>query len=908
MIRVLLLIFLFKVSVYGQEKQRIAGKVVDEDLKALRGVSVSIPETQQSTSTNEDGLFRISLPKFPPQEITIRLSMVGKQTIEKVVTVKRLPRERTVIILKELNLSLAQIKINAVRTHKSNSNSSIIIDRENILQTPSLSLADILNELPGKKIQAPSLQGPQQLTLRANVNGDHALSNANGIALIIDGNRLNNDANMQFNPLSNTGFSGSQISGKYGVGASKSSQPDNVFGGFDLRQIPVENIESIEIISGVASAKYGDLTDGAVIVNRQAGEGPFYIRSQFRNGTSQFSVNKGFKVSNRSAINAGINLTNSNDDPRDKIKSYRRLSLSLMHSLDFGRKDKFKNTLSFDVSRNLDGVRVDRDDRDSSQIKTINNGYSVTNRFAWTLNSSFLKRVSWGASLNFSEQESYKGTLVNNAPFAYINSTTPGFYEGTYTNGNYYFENWIKGKPLTASSNLDLTAGYDLANLSHTLSFGINYSYFKNNGEGRIVDPARPLTATGYTGVYRDYDFTRIQGQTNIGAYIEDTFEQQLFKKPLRWSIGIRGDSQNGFTSFSPRISNHYRLAKNWSLSLGFGYGYRAPSLAVRFPGPSYQDFTLVNYFPNIPAENYYLAYTDVFYPDNSKVRPSRSVSYEINLGNNGKKLSWSLSAYHKRNKDGITTQTRDILVTLPQYEVIRNPGAKPTLIKKGSKEVFWSAYSAGNGLASSNNGLELWLTSSKIEALQTSFNISSSVSESRSFSDLLLRESENNWIEQAPNDDYAVVAYYVKGKSRSIQASSRFTANTHIQPLSLMLRFTAEAFWYNRTFTDEASNYPSAYISRGGEYVTIETLDPENLNYKHLIKNRNVVNDLNRQPIPYYNFHFSVSKEIKKKLRFSFNAYNVFNYQPVYYLQNSNSTITFNGPPSFGAEISFKF
>lgn len=901
----LVLVIFFTFSARGQASRVIAGKVIDEKQKPLSNVTVSLLETNQLILTNDQGLFRIVLPAFPPEELTLRLTMVGKQSIEKVLTPKTLRDKEQLYLMEDLNLSLSEIKINAVRTNKGVSNSSIIIGREAILQTPALSLADILNELPGKRVLPPSLQDVQQITLRSGASGDHALSNANGVAILVDGNRMSNDANMQFNQLSGTGLSGSLISGRYGLGSSRSSQPDNPFGGFDLRQIPVETIESVEVVSGVASARYGDLTDGAIIVNRQAGLTPLYIRTQFRDGTSQFSFSKGEALNAKSAINTSINFVNSNSDPRDKIKSYRRLNLGLMYSLKFGRDDRFRNTLSVDMGRNIDGVKVDPDDRDSSRLKSTNNTYSISNRFNWNVGSGFIKSVNWNGSLNISEQETYRGILVNNAPFAYIESTEPGFYEGTYTNGNYYFENWIKGKPITVNGGLNVDAGYNLANVSHVLSFGLSYSYSKNNGEGRIVDPARPLTSTGYTSVYRDYNFNMLHGIHNIGVYIEDKFEHDVLGQPMRWSIGVRADRQGGFNSYSPRISNNYRLAKKWNLGLAYGLGYRAPSIAVRYPGPVYKDFTLVNYFPNIPAENYYLAYTDVYKPDNRHVKPSKSASFELNLSHTAELVSWSVSAYQKWNRDGMTTTATRRSLDLPEYRVIRNPGQKPTLITSSTKRYSWNTSEITNALSSDNQGVEVWLTTGKINSLATSFNFSSSFSGTKSYEGGLLMETLDNWLEQATSDDYAVTAFYPKGSSRTIQGSSRLTANTHIQPLSLMVRFTAEAFWYNRTYVDPAGLIPQAYIDRAGNYVEIVNFNPEDANYKHTIKNSRTVNSVNRQPKPYYNFNFSVSKEINKKLRFSFNAYNVFNHIPVYYLQDSNTVVSFNSPPQFGAEIS---
>ena len=71
-----------------------------------------------------------------------------------------------------------------------------------------------------------------------------------GTAIIIDGTPVNNDANMQ---TLNTA----------------TEEPPRVTpwqAGVDLRQIATDNIESVEVIRGIPSVEYGELTTGAVLV------------------------------------------------------------------------------------------------------------------------------------------------------------------------------------------------------------------------------------------------------------------------------------------------------------------------------------------------------------------------------------------------------------------------------------------------------------------------------------------------------------------------------------------------------------------------------------------------------------------------------------------------------------------
>src|SRR5690606_18590121 len=133
------------------------------------------------------------------------------------------------------------------------------IDRDVIERYPSLSLSDLLNQLPNRPITAPSVQAMQNVTLRAafdgrsgNVRNPQLLNNAFGVAVIVDDIALSNNATMQGrNPGGLVGGLGNANVGvlarDYGLaGATRSSagySGETTFGGIDLRQIPTENIE-----------------------------------------------------------------------------------------------------------------------------------------------------------------------------------------------------------------------------------------------------------------------------------------------------------------------------------------------------------------------------------------------------------------------------------------------------------------------------------------------------------------------------------------------------------------------------------------------------------------------------------------------------------------------------------------
>ncbi|RZL02625.1 MAG: Plug domain-containing protein, partial [Pedobacter sp.] len=190
-----------------------------------------------------------------------------------------------------------------------NSISSITFDEEAIERIQAFSLIDILNTLPGKQLVAPDINVAQTLTLRNTLGGTYGLNNSLGIPIIVDGIRLSNDANMQSRPAT-----------QWGIGAvvpatNSGSATDVPFRGIDLREIPAESIEKIEVIQGVANAEYGELTDGAIIIERKAGRSPLQFTTNLNAGSYNYSLNKGFNLPRKlGGLTADLNYLSESAD------------------------------------------------------------------------------------------------------------------------------------------------------------------------------------------------------------------------------------------------------------------------------------------------------------------------------------------------------------------------------------------------------------------------------------------------------------------------------------------------------------------------------------------------------------------------------------------------------------------
>ncbi len=899
----------------------VTGKVVDPQNKALELVNIKVVETNQYTITDKNGIFRINGSETN-NILTLEFSYIGYQKLSLPLTVKAGETNLGNIRLKVLDLSLENIEINAKRNYSGSTNSSLIINRDMIEQIPALSVNDLLNQIPNRKITPPSLQNIQNLTLRSafepttSGRDPFTLNNSFGVAIILDGNNISNNANMQgYNPglrgLGNTSVSSNDF-GLTGTTSTSSYSGDFAYGGTDLRQIPADNIESIEVIAGVPSVKYGDLSDGAVIIERQAGKSPAYVRMQVRDNATSYNFSKGFLLSPKlGSFNVGVNYVNSYADNRDKIKAYKRINTNAMWTNTFGKDKKLKNTLGFDYGRNLDGIKKDDDDPTSKILNFNSWNLSLSNRTSYRVEGGFLKNISLNLRYSNSHQRSYTEQFVNSPYVLYSNSTETGLTNGIYDKGIYTAISNVDGRPVTASAQLDMNAEFGTGSVAHNINFGGNFSYATNKGLGRLSDPSRPRIGYNTTGnslssgpSERYYDFSLIYAQKDFGLYAEDVFSVKMNGRDLNFRGGFRLDGQNGFVTLSPRTNINYQLTDNFRLGLAYGLSVKSPGLAQRYPGPTFVDIPLLNAYNGNANESMSIFYIQRFDPDGTKLKSSKGQTFELSGLYKLKDYQVSFSLFHKLNTQGYNTINQYDILTLPQYSAVFVPGSKPVINQIGEKRFLISHNEFDNALRSNNQGFDMILTTPKYELISTSFNISGGIYRSsyQETNDRLgSTVSDNN-----TNPDYPITGIYAPRKRTTYFSSGRITSSTHIPAISLIVQLTAEFSFLNKTLINPNDGVPKAYFTRDVRYVEISNPDPNSPVYGHLFVPENELTSDNQFRI-YSNYHLSLAKEIKKRFRFAFNAYNFLNYQPRYQKPNSITVVTPNSAPTFGIELSLK-
>lgn len=917
----LILLFLCMHSItYAAAAKEFRGKVTDEAGAPLTLATVKVQSQDIIYYSGADGIFSIPLATGAT-ELTITISHIGRESITRNYNGAELEKLQVIKML-PLNLKLPEVEVNGVRRKTSASNSSIIFDREAIEQAQALSVANVLNYLPGQTILKPtiSIQGATVLTLRTAIppNTDQALNQAFGISVQIDGNTISNDANMQaINPAAFGFFGAHQIDHpennfirdrSYRNGTLyKGYLGDVANNGIDLRQIPAENIERIEVISGVASARYGDYTTGITNIERQAGITPLRVNVRTNEGTQNIGLNKGFKVSPHiGVLNFSLDFLNSNDDPRNKLKAFQRIGGSVLWTYKQDNAFRFRNTFGIDVNTTLDRTKRDFDEGTERMAKFSNRNVRVSNRSEWIINTPWIYNISLQGSFSAGRQESYEQRYVNsNAVMGITDAIVTGIHEGYFVPGYYLGVQQIIGEPVTASGRIEARSIFKSKKTNNILTFGANYSHTSNKGPGVIIDISRPFLDGGDKNGDRPRPFRQLPEQNNIGVYLSNNLNTKLLGRSFNADAGIRGDFQNKYFSITPRINANWRILKDITWNIAYGIATKAPSLSQISPGDVYTDIPLVNAYNGYAAESVYLAYTHVFNGGNPDLRPYRSYTFETGFNVDAKAIQLSVYYYNRTYKDGFATSSRVLPVELPSYTVTPRPGQKPLYEPSGTTKTWHLGYSViSNAAWSRTNGVELMVSTQKIRALQTSVSATTSFNHTyflNKAEDVSIYSNGQEIIDITKDTWYGV---FKNQASKALNIKSTIVTSTHIPALRMVVIFSGELFWVNRLETLFNGIYPVGYIDRYGKYFPLTPEQARSDEYLHLRKKVDAERITYTPSMVYPNVGMRVSKEIGDVLRFSFNAYNVFNIRPVH--QTSSGTDYYNGQPSFGAELIF--
>lgn len=573
----------FSVTVKGQDYV-LSGKVVDgSNGEPVEYASILIAESGQWAITDGKGAFTIRHVKSGKTTLTVQCLGYRKQTWP--MTIRRDVPELTLRLQQE-TLKLEGVTVTAKRV-QDEATTSYNIGRTTLDNQQILNVSDLSTLLPGGKTVNASLMSDSRLSLRS---GTQEKGNASfGTAVEVDGVRLDNNAVMDET-----------------MGAS-------------TRTVSASNIESVEVVTGIPSVEYGDLSNGVVKVNTRKGKSPFIVEGKLNQHTRQIALNKGFDLGGSlGMLNASLEHARSFSDAASPHTAYQRNILSL-HYMNTFLRNTTPLTLNVGLTGNIGGYNseADPDEELDDYSKVRDNVLRGNFNLQWLLNRKWLTNVSFTGSFSLSDRKTENYTSTSSASTQpYIHTREEGYfmaqdYEKDPTahiilgpTGYWYVLGYNDSKPATWALKLKVTRNSRLTVgnkqwLCHLLA-GVEYTGSHNNGRGAYYDDMR-LAPT-----WREYRYDELPVMNNLALYVEEKISISTTKRAtlevtagLRDDITLIGGSDYGtVSSLSPRVNTRYVFwraqRKRWVTELtvhaGWGKSVKLPSFQVLFPSPSYTD------------------------------------------------------------------------------------------------------------------------------------------------------------------------------------------------------------------------------------------------------------------------------------------------------------------------------
>lgn len=906
----LMILLLVSADVMTAQQNRalfsISGKVVDAKTgEPVIGAAVNVEDTGIWAISDENGTF--FLPDIRPGDYAVQFSCLGFVD-KRLAFVVRKDIPNLTIKLDQNTLALNSVVVTAERD-KEGMNTSLKFGANALNHLQMSNVTDISALLPGGKTVNPDLTKDNAVSLRS---GGLAAGNAAfGTALEVDGVRVGNNAS--FGSMSGTG----------------------------TRNISTENVQSIEVITGVPSAEYGDLNSGMVRINTRKGLTPWNITFAVNPRTYQASASKGIDLmKNRGVLNVSAEWTRATQKLSSPYTSYTRRGFSASYS------NTFKNVLKFEVGAtgNIGGMNAknDPDAYKGTWSKVRDNVLRSNTSLTWLLRKSWITYLKLDASVNYNDNRSQDHAYGSSASMLpAVHSELAGYYLADRLPVSYFSDKVIDSKELDYAASLKYEWFKKSGKRLSKLKAGVQWKANGNVGEGEYYkDPS--VAANGYRPrPYSQYPFMH-----NVAAYIEEDYTFPIGKTSLQISAGLRLENlfvkdtdYKNVSSLSPRFNAKWKISDNLSIRGGWGVSEKLPSFYILYPVQKYRDIQTFGFSHGDSSS--YVYYTQPYKMlFNENLKWQKNYNAEFGIEAYFLRTSVSLVGFFNKTKNPYTYQniytpfSYNIMsvpsgYTVPDNPEIRVDSQTGQVYMRGSNEEFWTPMATkvtdktffesqmpGNGDDIYRTGAELIVDFPEIAPIRTKFRLDANYAYTHYIDNTLNWTYRTGWSHTSlSNRSYQYVGIYANGgesgtyngkESHSLNAN--LTAITHIPEariiitcrleMSLLSRFRNLSRYQGREYAYnvnadgvesiggsiyDSNNYtairPVKYMDENGDVHDFTDKEASDPAFANLIiKSGNAYTFSQDGYGAYLSANLSVTKEIGDHVSLSFFANNFTN------------------------------
>jgi hypothetical protein len=874
---------------------RVRGKVTDGDGEPVVGAVVRLDENYLWAVTDVKGGF--VLESVEPGTYRLETECLGYATDVRELRVSK-AIDNLVIVLLEQTLALHEVVVTAEQS-KENLNTTHKIERTALEHLQVSGLSNIAALMPGGKTANPDLTSAAELTVRGG--GSSAGNAAFGTAVEVNGVRMGDNA----------AFGG--------------------LAGVDTRSLQVENIESVEVISGVPSAEYGDLGSGMVRVTTRKGRTPVQATFAINPRTYDVSVSKGVAVG-EGVLNVSGQWTRATQKLTSPYTSYTRRGFTAEYSRTFARALR----LEAGITGNIGGMdsKDDPDAFSEEYARARDNLLTPHLKLVWMLNRSWVTNLTLEGSVYYHDNLTHEhlyNSYGSSQPA--VHAEEQGYFIATALPTTFYADRITDSQELDYAASLKYDWLHHFGAVKSVLKAGVQWKADGNVGAGEYYEnPA--LAANGYRPrPYTDYPYMH-----NLAMYVEE----KLSWKGLEASFGLRGErtfisgtQYKNLQTLSPRVNLRWNVTDFLSFRGGWGVTRKLPGFYILFPRQEYRDIQTFGFSHGDAATYLYytIPYTMTYNPD-LRWQSNRNAEVGVDLDFRGWKVG--LAAFRNVTKDpyelanqytpfsytalqvpaGFTMPSSPEMVVDHQngYVYLRNSVDDyftPMAIRVEDRTFAGNRMQRG-GADIVRTGLELTADFPEIPVVRTRLRLDAAYTHTKTLSEQPYAYYQAGWSHSSlPGRSYEYAGIYAGGASvsngrRTDNLDANLTAITHIPEVRLIVTCRVEATLLRSSqnlsthaFTVSGSSLtptggniydgdsytavcPVAYIDLNGvehPWTAESAADPAL--QRLILRSGNIYTFARDGYNPYLSANLSLTKEIGDHVSLSFFANNFTNARP---------------------------
>lgn len=803
--------------------------------------------------------------------------------------------------------------------------STSVIDQKAMQHLQPSSFTDLLELLPGRSSVDPIFNRTNSIKLRetgiADSQENYTISSL-GTSFIVDNIPKNTNANLQY-----TAGSSLSINSGNNIGAADSRR-NSTAKGVDMRSISTDQIERVEIVRGIPSVEYGDLTSGLVKIIRKRGQSNLEGRFKADAYSKMFYLGKGIEFKNNLNFNFGVDFLDAKPDPINDFENYKRITASFRSYKTWkNEKSTIDWNINLDYTGAIDNEKTDPDNSYSltDSYKSAYNDVSISNTLNWNFNQQkFLKALNFfsGISQQFDQINQSKLVQLSSAR-AVPNTNVEGESYGVFLQPKYISHLRVDGKPIDLY--LKLIGDFDLK--WFTARAGTEWKYTKNNGDGQVYDPLLPPSADMNS---RTRSYKSIPAIQDLSFFLETNKKFKIEKHQFELLGGLRSLTYPGINKkysisnqyyFDPRINLQWRLPNIYinksplkiDFTVGYGVHTKLPTQNMLYPENTYVDFVQLNYYHENPDFRRIHLKTYVIDNTNYQLKPAVNKKWEIRTDLEYKGTNFSLTYFQEKMSSGFRNMkgyklytyrkfsTEDIdhttITQAPNIEDLQNT----TINELGTYT------KQANGSILDKTGIEFQMSTKRFSIINTRITVNGAWFKTKYTNSLPIYDRNEKIIINGKPTPYLGL-YLNDDGSEGERFNTNIMGDTFIPVLNLEFSTSIQIMWFSSSRSLPKNGVPIAYVDPDGIEHNYEEADKTDPNLKWLILNYNQ-NAFGKYTTPFsMNVNFKASKVFYENFRVSMFVNRLLNYYKEYNVNGQTLGRRGLTSPYFGMELNIKF